>query len=293
MQQKYYNIANSTFASAAMSKAEDDTMTLLPAEFNPGKWDVICQRGKECFEHGKRRTSSASVGNRRFRTIIEQHLDTYMEVMSRSQKTKIVSTIVRDIRARASQSGGGFVRKDLLTRRWLKVSDKLAREKVGQALRDAIKIRRSKGNKKGRKSEGMTGGTFKGVRNTMREDEQVVQFPLSRMPTPTPMEVVSDSPSNVPLFNSGRKRGVGTVGYSQQLVADLEPTPIRAQESFSTPVFFNRSSVAHQRSQTSASTLLRLLEESKNDAAAAFANQSRRVSLSQMSFHPISGGMTL
>ena len=27
---------------------------LLPPDFVPGKWDVICQRGKECYEHGKR-----------------------------------------------------------------------------------------------------------------------------------------------------------------------------------------------------------------------------------------------
>lgn len=25
---------------------------VLPPDFVPGKWDVICQRGKECFEHG-------------------------------------------------------------------------------------------------------------------------------------------------------------------------------------------------------------------------------------------------
>jgi hypothetical protein len=35
------------------SHNEEDSADLLPSDFIPGKWDVICQRGKECFEHGK------------------------------------------------------------------------------------------------------------------------------------------------------------------------------------------------------------------------------------------------
>ena len=106
------------------------------------------------------------VGNRRFRITIDNHLDKYMEVKSRQQKSKIVTTIVDGIKKSAGEEGGGFVRKvsdstvhtvstleprtanewivshlavltlvqlqDLLTRRWFRVSDKLAREKVGQ-----------------------------------------------------------------------------------------------------------------------------------------------------------------
>ena len=30
-----------------------ELVALLPPAFVPTKWDVICQRGKECFEHGK------------------------------------------------------------------------------------------------------------------------------------------------------------------------------------------------------------------------------------------------
>jgi hypothetical protein len=51
MQQKLINITD--VVSSEMSKAEEETMALLPAEFVPGKWDVICQRGKECYDHGK------------------------------------------------------------------------------------------------------------------------------------------------------------------------------------------------------------------------------------------------
>mmetsp|Transcript_62926 Transcript_62926/g.153207 ORF Transcript_62926/g.153207 Transcript_62926/m.153207 type:complete len:616 (+) Transcript_62926:428-2275(+) len=122
---------------------------LLPEEFVPDKCDVICQRGKECFEHA---------GNRKFRTIIDRHLDTYMKVKSRQQKSKIVTNIVDHIQKSAGDDGGGFVRKDLLTRRWFRVSDKLAREKVGQALRDAIKSRRSAEKKKKKKKKNESTG---------------------------------------------------------------------------------------------------------------------------------------
>jgi hypothetical protein len=235
------------------------------------------------------------VGNRRFRMIIDQHLDTYMEVMSRSQKTKIVTTIVKNIRTNAAQSGGGFVRKDLLTRRWFKVSDKLAREKVGQALRDAIKTRRSTGTKKPVKS-GKKIIDSHGLRNMI--DEQVVQFPVSKTQS---QNVVRSAASPTSADAAGMKRGAGFQGvtYTQQLVAELEPTPIRAQ-SLNHSGVFDRSSMAHQRSETSASTLLRLFDEgtAKGDssaveaaavaaAAAAAVSQARRLSLSQMAFHPI------
>ena len=31
---------------------DEGNVHVLPPSFIPGKWDVICQRGKECFEHG-------------------------------------------------------------------------------------------------------------------------------------------------------------------------------------------------------------------------------------------------
>jgi hypothetical protein len=30
-----------------------DADCCLPPNFSPGKWDVICQRGKDYFDHGK------------------------------------------------------------------------------------------------------------------------------------------------------------------------------------------------------------------------------------------------
>jgi hypothetical protein len=33
-------------------KNDDEGAEVLASDFDPGKWDVICQRGKECFDHG-------------------------------------------------------------------------------------------------------------------------------------------------------------------------------------------------------------------------------------------------
>lgn len=52
-----------------------------------------------------------AVGNRRFRVTIDNHLDKYMEVKSRQQKSRIVTTIVDNIKRSAGKEGGGFVRK--------------------------------------------------------------------------------------------------------------------------------------------------------------------------------------
>jgi hypothetical protein len=34
-------------------KPSSDGAKILPRDFCPGNWDVICQRGRMCHEHGK------------------------------------------------------------------------------------------------------------------------------------------------------------------------------------------------------------------------------------------------
>jgi hypothetical protein len=247
-----------------------------------------------------------SVGNCRFRMIIGSHLSTYMEVMSRRQKTRIVSTIVKNIRV-AEASGGGFVRKDLLTRRWYKVNDKLAREKVGQALRDAIKTKKSAGRQsEAAKRNSKKNLTTQGVPSMI--DGQCVQMPLSTSQIHGVLGLNTASISPTKSLNAATPSAVPSHGpgyiqnQNQMVVGDLEPIPLRVQ-SVSFPGLFDRSCMAHERSEKSASTLLRLFDEKSAGgdalvannameaagvhAAAAAVTQSRRLSLSQMTFHPI------
>jgi len=101
------------------------TKTVLPDDFQPASYHVLCGRGKECFE---------SVGNRRFRLIVQMNLERYSQSRSKSDKSHIVGEIVDIIR----ESGGGFVAKDKKSGRWIEISDAMAREKVGALFRDFL-----------------------------------------------------------------------------------------------------------------------------------------------------------
>lgn len=124
--------------ATTIDNRSDNNISMLPSDFEPEETDVICQRGKDSFDH---------VGNKLFRELIEKHISSYLEAGSRHEKSTIVSKIYDHIRHNARKPSTGFVRKDLLTRRWFVVNEKEARDKVGQALRDAIKIIRSTSSK--------------------------------------------------------------------------------------------------------------------------------------------------
>ena len=130
----------------------------LPSHFKPGNWDVICYNGSGGNNQGhgmllQNYTLFALVcaffdillnriflvGNQRFLLCIENHLKKYLKASSRSEKSAVISSIVTSIRESSTHKGGGFVRFDITLNRWYEVGDKVARDKVGQALRDAVK----------------------------------------------------------------------------------------------------------------------------------------------------------
>ena len=93
----------------------------------PAPSDVICGRGRLCTEHP---------GNREFRKIVNSHLDSYAKADSKMEKSLLVSAIVNMVRR--NSPNGGFLKKNSKTGRYQAVSDRIAREKVGQMLRDAL-----------------------------------------------------------------------------------------------------------------------------------------------------------
>ncbi|KAG7348822.1 hypothetical protein IV203_011419 [Nitzschia inconspicua] len=122
--------SSSSFSSPASGNHKTvGPIELLPPDYEPGHWDVICQRGKTCDDH---------VGNRRFRLCVESHVEAYMSARSRQAKSDVISAVVRNIR-RCTGKKGGFVMKDPKSKRWHHVDSKVARDKVGNALRDAVK----------------------------------------------------------------------------------------------------------------------------------------------------------
>ena len=100
----------------------------LPVDFVPSDNDVLCGKGKECFNHP---------GNRRFRALVNLNLRKYAEAKSKLAKSSIVNDIVDSVRLNAS-NGGGFIRQNNKTKVWYEIGDVLAREKVGHTIRETL-----------------------------------------------------------------------------------------------------------------------------------------------------------
>jgi hypothetical protein len=98
--------SNSPFSSPASSLHKSVSnghgpLEFLPPDYEPGHWDVICQRGKTCDDH---------IGNRRFRLCVENHVQAYMNASNRQSKSDVISAVVRSIQ-RSTGKKGGFVMK--------------------------------------------------------------------------------------------------------------------------------------------------------------------------------------
>jgi hypothetical protein len=102
-------------------------MKPLPDTYVLGENDVICGRGRRCFNH---------IGNQRFRRMVEDSLSKYAEAGAKLEKTFIICEVVNWVRK--NSPNGGFVKKDPVNGRFFEVGDFLAREKTSQAFRDAL-----------------------------------------------------------------------------------------------------------------------------------------------------------
>jgi len=117
-------------------------MIPLAVNFIPGSHDVICCRGKRARTH---------CGNIKFKNLIKDKLYDYSRAISKLKKSNIVKSIVDKVRQ--GNPNGGFVKEKSGV--WYEVGTHLAREKVGQSLRDSLhlKYRSSSESKKRRRLE--------------------------------------------------------------------------------------------------------------------------------------------
>lgn len=89
--------------------------------------DVICGRGRQAYNHP---------GNRRFRKIVADNYDSYSEATSKLRKSRVVTNILDMV-----NECGNFVKEEPKTGFYIIVSDRLAREKIGQGLRDILHVK--------------------------------------------------------------------------------------------------------------------------------------------------------
>jgi hypothetical protein len=132
--QKSNEISSSYIDKSSMIRSTkidgiERTTTPLSFAFSPGPYDVICARGKEAKNHP---------GNIHYRSVIDKAVEKYEKASSRMEKTIVVSNIVETVRSN-SCGGGGFVKYE--DGHWYEVGDSMAREKVGQSLREKLHVK--------------------------------------------------------------------------------------------------------------------------------------------------------
>ena len=99
--------------------------TVLPEDYEPSKFSVICGRGKGSYQ---------SDGNINFRALIKSNLDRYRDAPGRLEKSFIVSEVLNMIRE--SCPVGAFVKYE--KGRWYDLDDTVCREKVGSLFRGKV-----------------------------------------------------------------------------------------------------------------------------------------------------------
>ena len=104
------------------NSTEESTPEPMPEDFQPTIKYVICGRGKKSYDH-----------NEHFRQLVSQRLDEYSAAPSKPEKSRIVTSVFERIGAE-----GGFIRRDTKIKRWVRVSEMAAREKISQAFRDCL-----------------------------------------------------------------------------------------------------------------------------------------------------------
>jgi hypothetical protein len=99
----------------------------LPQSWSPSELDVLCGRGSIALQH---------IGNQRLKAMVNAMIPQYNACKCKFQKSSLVSSIVASVQH--ASPDGGFVKFDSDANTWTRVSDRHAREKVGQMLRDSL-----------------------------------------------------------------------------------------------------------------------------------------------------------
>ena len=108
----------------ATAHSTNNAPTGLPEHYQVGPNDVVCGRGKGSYNRP---------GNKKFRALVQDHVQEYVQAKTKLDKSMVLSAIVEKVR---EDVGGRFVKQKKGT--WYEIGDEQAREKVGHAIREAI-----------------------------------------------------------------------------------------------------------------------------------------------------------
>lgn len=120
----------SSFASVATGKPSvpkciDKTKILLPVDFQPSDYTIIC---------GNKRRHFNSPGNSRLRVLVQSFIPQFSQAEGKFEKGLIVSKVMNMVKEACPV--GAFVANE--KGRWWQVSERTSREKVGSLFRDFL-----------------------------------------------------------------------------------------------------------------------------------------------------------
>ena len=116
---QYFNSNPTISVKASVTQKKVSGTKILPPDFQPGKWTVVCGRGRDNY---------SAVGNLRLKVLVDTRLQQYQEATTKIQKSLIVSSLVEAVHEAAGEEA--FVKRDTANNRWIVVSEETAREKV-------------------------------------------------------------------------------------------------------------------------------------------------------------------
>jgi hypothetical protein len=107
--------------SPVISMMLDNQVKLLPVDYRPNEYDVICGRGRGVYRH---------TGNMKFHALLVAHIPEYQTLQSKIDKTTFFNKMIDLVR---SQNNGTtrFVRRhEHNNHMWEELSDDQIRDKV-------------------------------------------------------------------------------------------------------------------------------------------------------------------
>ena len=106
-------------------------------EFRPNyEYDVVCGRGKGSYNRP---------GNKRFREIAMKYVPEYTAAKCRQGKTAVLNEIISVVKEQ-NNGTARFIKYDK-SKGWFEITNEVAREKVGHAVREALASLKNKGQK--------------------------------------------------------------------------------------------------------------------------------------------------
>lgn len=176
------------------STRADKTKKLLPIDFEPTDYSVIC---------GNKQVFFNSHGNRRFRVICQTYLSEYLNAGSKHEKSIVVTKVVRTLRDACPV--GAFVAFE--KGRWWEVSDRASREKVGTFLRDCLadNYKSSSKNKIAQRRKKRQLEHYAQSYSNVLYNYSHIQVPVKPAPVATTLPAPADCPANTYKSSSRTK----------------------------------------------------------------------------------------